>query len=144
MELKFENGSRVKRPYFAVWIEDETHAPVRTIAVWYSKLKHLHELLAWSRAENSRSVAEDTHIMNSVSSATRPPGKYTFTWDGRDDFGKLVKPGKYTVMIEASREHGTYQLIHQELEFNGSPRQLQLPGGSEIASASLDYHKIAQ
>jgi thiamine biosynthesis lipoprotein len=141
VELKFENGYRVKRPYLAVWIEDETHAPVRTISVWYSKVKFLRELFAWSRAENSRSVSEDNHIMNSVSSATRPPGKYTFTWDGRDDFGKLVKPGKYTVMIEASREHGTYQLIHQELEFNDLPKQLQLPGGSEIAAASLDYHK---
>jgi len=144
LELKFVNGFRVKRPYLAVWIEDETHAPVRTIAVWYSKVKFLRELYAWSRAENSRSASDDTHIMNSVSSATRPPGKYTFTWDGRDDFGKLVKPGKYTVMIEASREHGTYQLIHQELEFNGSPKQLQIPGGPEIASASLDYHKIVQ
>ena len=82
--------------------------------------------------------------MNSVSSATRPPGKYTFKWDGRDDFGNLVKAGKYTVMIEAAREHGTYQLMHQEIDFNGSPRQFQLPGAVEIASATLDYHKISQ
>jgi hypothetical protein len=58
--------------------------------------------------------------------------------------GNPVKAGKYTVMIEAAREHGTYQLMHQEMDFNGTPRQFQLRGDVEIASASLDYHKIAQ
>lgn len=144
IELRLIEGFRVKRPYVAVWIEDQEHVPVRTIALWFAKYKYLHELRAWSREENMRSVSEDTHVMNSVSSATRPPGKYTFKWDGRDDFGKLVKTGKYTVMIEASREHGTYQLMHQEMDFNGSPKQFQLLGGVEIASASLEYHKIAQ
>ena len=91
-----------------------------------------------------RSVSEDTRVMNSVSSATRPPGKYTFKWDGRDDFGNLVQAGKYTVMIEAVREHGSYQLMHQEIDFNGSPKQVQFPGDVEIASATLDYHKIVQ
>jgi len=144
IELKLIEGYRVHRPYVAVWIEDEGHAPVRTIVLWFGKYKYLQELRAWSREESMRSVSEDTHVMNSVSSATRPPGKYTFKWDGRDDFGNFVKAGKYTVMIEAVREHGSYQLMHQEIDFNGSPKQFQLPGDVEIASATLDYHKIAQ
>jgi hypothetical protein len=80
--------------------------------------------------------------MNSISSATRLPGKYKLRWDGKDEAGKFVKAGKYIVLIEASREHGTYQLIRQELDFNGSPQQIDLPGNMEIASASLDYHRI--
>jgi hypothetical protein len=144
IELSLIEGYRVHRPYVAVWIEDEEHAPVRTIALWFAKYKYLRELRAWSREESMRSVSEDTHVMNSVSSATRPPGKYTFKWDGRDDFGNVVKAGKYSVMIEAAREHGSYQLMHQEMDFNGSPRQFQLPGDVEIASATLDYHKIGQ
>ena len=47
-------------------------------------------------------------------------------------------------MIEAAREHGTYQLMHQEIDFNGSPKQFQLPGDVEIESATLDYHKIGR
>ena len=144
IELSLIEGYRVHRPYIAVWIENEEHAPVRTIALWFGKYKYLRELRAWSREEGMRSVSEDTHVMNSVSSATRPPGKYTFRWDGKDDFGNLVKSGKYTVMIEAVREHGSYQLMHQEIDFSGSPKQFQLPGDVEIASATLDYHKIAQ
>jgi thiamine biosynthesis lipoprotein len=142
IELNLIEGYRVHRPYVAVWIEDENHAPVRTVALWFAKYKYLHELRAWSRDESLRSVSEDTHVMNSVSSATRPPGKYTFRWDGKDDSGNLVKPGKYSVMIEAAREHGTYQLMHQEMDFNGLPNKLQLTGDVEIASATLDYHKI--
>jgi thiamine biosynthesis lipoprotein len=144
IELSLIEGYRVHRPYVAVWIENEGRAPVRTIALWFGKFKYLRELRAWSRAESMRSASEDTRVLNSVSSATRPPGKYTFRWDGRDDFGNLVKAGKYTVMIEAAREHGSYQLMHQEIDFNGSPKQFQLPGDVEIASATLDYHKIAQ
>ncbi len=144
IELNEIEGFRVHRPYVAVWIEDQDHAPVRTIALWFAKYKYLRELRAWSRVESLRSETEDTHVMNSVSSATRPPGKYTFEWDGKDDFGNFVKAGKYTVMIEAVREHGSYQLMHQEMDFNGSPKQFQLPGDVEIASAILDYHKIAR
>ena len=144
IELSLIEGTRVHRPYVAAWVEDEQHAPVRTIALWFGKYKYLHELRAWSREESARSVSEDTHVMNSVSSATRPPGKYSFKWDGKDDFGNSVKAGKYTVMIEAVREHGSYQLMHQEIDFNGTPKQYQLPGGVEIASTTLDYHKITR
>jgi thiamine biosynthesis lipoprotein ApbE len=144
MTLSLIDGYRVRRPYVAVWIEDQNHSPVRTIALWYAKFKFLHELNSWSRVESLRSPSDDTHVLNSTSSATRPPGKYTFKWDGKDDFGKPVKAGKYNVMIEAAREHGTDQVMRQEIDFDGSPKQFQIPGGVEIASASLDYHKIAQ
>jgi len=144
LELSLIEGTRVHRPYVAVWIENENHAPVRTISVWFGKYKYLDELRAWSRDESSRSTSEDTHILNSVSSATRPPGKYTFQWDGKDDAGNPMKAGKYNVMIEAVREHGTYQLLHEEMEFNGTPKKFEFPGGTEIASATIDYHKIAQ
>jgi thiamine biosynthesis lipoprotein len=144
VELSLIQDYRVRRPYVVVWIEDEKRSPVRTIALWYHKEKFLQELYSWSRAESMRSISQDRQILNSVSSATRPPGKYTFRWDGKDDFGQLVKAGKYNVVIEAAREHGTDQVMHQEIDFNGSPQHFQLPGGVEIASASFDYHKIVQ
>ena len=144
LELSLIEGMRVHRPYVAVWIENENHAPVRTVSLWFGKYKYLNELRAWSRDESTRSTSEDTHILNSVSSATRPPGKYTFQWDGKDDAGNPVKAGKYIVLIEATREHGTYQLLHEEMDFNGTPKKFEFPGGTEIASATIDYHRIAQ
>ena len=94
IELSLIEGYRVHRPYVAVWIEDEAHAPVRTIALWFAKYKYLNELRAWSREESMRSVSEDTHIMNSVSSATRPPGKYTFKMGRQRRFRQLCQSGQ--------------------------------------------------
>jgi hypothetical protein len=41
--------------------------------------------------------------------------------------------------VEAAREHGTYQLIKQEMNFDGKPKDQVLPGNEEITSASLAY-----
>ena len=140
-ELARIGGSGYRRPYVAVWIEDKDHTPARTLALWYKKPRYLPDLKAWSRANRMRATAEGSDFTGSVSGATRPAGRYTLRWDGRDNQGKLVKPGKYTVYIEAAREHGTYQLMRQEMDFNGEPKQVNLPGNIEIATATLDYRK---
>ena len=123
---------RSHRPFVAVWVEDETGKPIRQLALWYNKPRWLHELHEWY---NLRADA------GSVTSATRSPGEYTIAWDGKDDGGQLVKQGKYTVMIEAAREHGTYQLIRQAMDFNGKTKQQTLNGNVEIAAAALDYRE---
>ena len=144
LELARIESARAKRPYLAVWIEDQDHFPLRTVALWFEKSRWLPDLKAWYKDDRLRAMAEGSDISKSVSSATRPAGKYTLKWDGKDNAGKLVKAGKYTVMIEAAREHGTYQLIHQELDWNGTTKQVSLPGGTEIASAALDVHKVGR
>jgi hypothetical protein len=128
-----------RRPYVAVWIEDADKFPVRTLAVWFDKTRYLPELRAWNRADRLRATAEGTQILNSVSSATRSAGKYTLQWDGKDNAGKAVKAGTYTVCIEVTREHGTYQLIRQAMDLSGAPAQIAVPGGTEINGVSLDY-----
>jgi hypothetical protein len=136
-------GGFAKRPYVAVWIEDKDRFPVRTLALWYQKERWLPELRAWYRDDRMRAMAEGNEIAASVASATRPAGKYTVKWDGKDTAGKAVKPGKYFVNIEAAREHGTYQIMRQEVEFDGKPKQVQLPGNQEISGATIDYRKAA-
>ena len=143
LELAEIAGRRARRPYVAVWIENADRFPVRTIGLWYQKPRWLPELRAWFHDDRMRDATEHSDITASVSSATRPPGKYTLKWDGKDNSGKLVKPGTYTVNIEASREHGTYQILRQEMDFNGTPKQIALKGGTEISAASLDYGRKA-
>ena len=135
--------ARYRRPYVAVWIEDKDRFPVRTVGLWTEKPRWLPEMKAWYRSDRLRALAEGTEIATSVSSATRPPGKYSLKWDLKDGAGKAVKPGHYTVCIEAAREHGTYQIIRQEMDLSGAARQFTLPGNVEIESASLDYHKAS-
>jgi hypothetical protein len=135
---------RANRPYVAVWIDDKDRFPVRTLAVWYraSEPRYLGDLRSWYRGDRLRNLAEGTELLDSVSSATRAPGKYMLVWDGKDNAGHLVKAAPYTVNVEAAREHGTYQIIRQEMDFSGVPKKITLPGNVEIASASLDYHRV--
>lgn len=134
-----------RRPYVVVWVEDRDKNPVRTISLWYQKDRWLRDLRLWW-SNNSAQFGGEANKANvsSVSSATRAPGKYSVKWDGKDDKGNFVKPGKYTIYIEAAREHGTYQIISQEFSFTGVPKQMNLTGNIEIPSASLDYRKKNQ
>jgi thiamine biosynthesis lipoprotein len=139
LELARLDGMRARRPYVAAWIEDKDKFPLRTIGLWFNKTRWLPELRAWNRDDRMRAMAEGNDITASVSSATRPPGRYTLKWDGKDNAGKSVRPGKYTVCIEVAREHGSHQIIRQEMEFAGVPKQVQLAPNEEVAGASLDY-----
>jgi thiamine biosynthesis lipoprotein len=140
LEINLQKEGFAKRPYVAVWVEDENHAPVRTIAIWHERDKYLPELKSWYLKYRDI-YTTDKNTLSTVSSATRSAGKYTMKWDGKDDKGILVKPGKYTIKIEATREHGTYQLMRQELDWNDTPQLINLPGNVEIASATLEYRK---
>jgi len=131
---------RFRRPFVAVWVEDKKKESIRNLAVWYNKSRWLPDLKRWYSKNQPGKM--DPGVMESISSATRSAGKYTLTWDGLDEQGKPVPPGKYTIYIEAAREHGTYQLLKQEIEWNGKPKHVDLTGGIEITSASLDYHKV--
>jgi thiamine biosynthesis lipoprotein ApbE len=143
ISINLIQGFRVTRPYVAVWIEDADGRPVRTIALWFNKFRYLHELQTWYSDQLLYRTDGAQTLASSISSATRPPGTYTLNWDGKDQAGNSVKPGKYRVFVEVSREHGTRQLMRQDMDFNGTPKRVNLPGGIEIASAYFDYHKIS-
>jgi hypothetical protein len=123
----------------AVWIENAKRESVKTLELWYNKSRWLPDLKRWYA--NNQSIIQDSVAKASISSATRSAGKYTLSWDGLDASKKPVPNGTYTLYIEAAREHGTYQLIKQEFEWNGKPKHFDLEGGIEIKSASLDISK---
>ena len=137
-------GGAAKRPFIAIWIEDADKFPVRTLALWYHEDRWLPELKAWYRADKLRSMSEKTSIVRSIGAATRPPGKYTMKWDGKDTDGQPVKPGKYTVYLESSREHGTYQLVRQEMTFDGKAQHFDFKPGTEVSAGSFDYRKVVK
>ena len=129
-----------RRPFVAIWIEDKDKNSIRTLTVWFNKPRWLRDLRAWYRANNTKFNAESGSI-RTVSSATRSAGAYEIKWDGKDDNGQLVKKGTYTVYIEVAREHGTYQLISQELKVTNKATKIELPSNIEVASASLEVKK---
>lgn len=140
-ELATIEGTRIRRPFVAVWVTDEDKKPVRLLALWYNKPKWLNDMRSWYATYYTQFAAGPNSI-SSTSSATRSPGKYTVKWDGKDDNGNLVKQGTYTVFIEAAREHGTYQMMRQEIKI-GKTKHIDITGNPEISAASLDYQKKA-
>jgi hypothetical protein len=145
LEIAPQEGGRYHRPYVAVWIEDAAGRPVRTLSLWVNTSgrgpRYIRELKSWFLAERDEQTAGGPDLVATVSSATRLPGRYTVTWDGRDDDKKLVEQGTYRVHIEAAREHGTYQLMQQEMAFGAKPVAVDLPGNVEIKGARFDYRR---
>lgn len=143
LELASQPGMRVNRPYIAVWVVDADKRPVRQIALWMraDKEKYVWDLRSWY-AVYYKDLINDNPIVTSTTSATRSAGKYSLKWDGKDDKGNLVRQGTYTLYIEAAREHGTHQLMTQDIAINKA-QHFDLGGNVEVSSASIDLRKKA-
>lgn len=145
LEINQPQGFRSHRPYVAVWVEDPAGKPVRTLTLWVNTQgrgeRYIRELHRWFRAEQTREAAGGRDLVSTISSATRLPGKYSVVWNGRDDDGKPVGQGPYTLYIEAAREHGSYQLIRQEITVASRPFVATLDGNEEIRGARIDYRR---
>ena len=132
------------RPYVAIWLEDDAGKPVRTALLWLETKQpgpQWHrELIRWYRNDQARLKTDERMLIGTISGATRGPGEYKAVFDGLDDHGNPLEPGKYTLFLEASREHGSYQLIRRPLELKSDPIPLtKLKGDTEIPAASFEY-----
>jgi hypothetical protein len=138
--LSRPEGGRYRRPYVAVWLEDQDGFPVKTAALWLQTEqpgpRWHRDLTRWYRNDRMRKLAENADLIDSVSGPTRGPGDYSAYFDGTDNSGKSLPEGKYTLCIEAAREHGTYQLIKENLELSDKViGKKQLKGNVEVRSA---------
>jgi hypothetical protein len=139
-------GGQYRRPYVAIWVEDKDGFPVRNLILWVSQggsgpFQWLPDLSRWYRSDKARKKVDKTDMVLTLSRPTRPPGKYSFAWDGNDDHGKPLPRGAYTVFIDAAREHGTYQSIRKPVTIADTPFTEELQGNVEIRSASVVYRR---
>lgn len=143
-KLDRPNGRRYRRPYVAIWLEDADDYPVKTALLWMQTdqpgPRWHRDLTRWYRNDRLRKIVEQSDMIGTVSGATRGPGEYEAHFDGTDNEGKPLPPGKYTLLLEAAREHGTYQLIRQTIEWGGEAvGRKALTGNIEIPQASYEY-----
>ena len=145
LEINAPDSGRYRRPYVAVWVEDEEGFPIRTLTLWLQTRapgpRWFPDLRRWFRSDRMRRFTDKTDLIPTVSRPTRQPGKYSVVWDGTDDQQKPVKQGRYTVFVEAAREHGTYQLIKKSVVIDDRPFRTELGGNVEIKAASLEYRR---
>jgi thiamine biosynthesis lipoprotein len=128
---------RYLRPYVAVWIEDENGQAVKTLCLWMERgSSWVKKLSRWNRLPD-----KDPKLIRTLTRATRMPGRYKLRWDGTDDSGQALPHGKYTVFLEAVREHGTHGLIRKEVFLGTQHFQESVQGNVEISSAILIYNR---
>ncbi len=105
-----QNTTIRKRPYVAIWIENAKGEMVTTLAMWGNNVKYLNSLPNWYKLES-----KDPNL-KTITKATRPAGKYTLVWDGKDAAGKAVAPGTYKVCVETSVENGGHAFSSGTIE----------------------------
>lgn len=139
LDITFEfvgSAARYRAPYVAVWLENAQGLPVRTLAVWFEQSRKgtrwLNELRRWYRSN------EPTEA---VSGPTRMPGRYTLSWDGKDDKGNLVNQGDYYVCVELVREHGPYELFREKVTLAQTPFKRSYNVAGELKEVSLSYDR---
>ncbi|MBZ6379648.1 hypothetical protein B5C34_15410 [Pacificimonas flava] len=129
------------KPYVAVWIEDDGRKAVANLDVWYDTdmrggegEKWLSDMrLWWRRAGRSLDMPVD-----GVSGPTQGPGTHEVSYtEGRRPLGDL-KPGKYTLVVEAAREVGGRETV--SIPFQWPPQRAQTlsgEGDSELRAIKL-------
>ena len=144
-EIAPQEGYRYHRPYVAVYVETPEGKRVRTLSLWVNTNgrgpRYIRELRRWFSGEREVEDAGGPDLVASMSGATRPPGAYSVVWNGRDDRGSIVEQGPYRIVIEAAREHGSYQLMQQDLSLTAKPVAADLSGNQEIGRARVEYRR---
>jgi thiamine biosynthesis lipoprotein ApbE len=123
-----------RRPYVAVWVQDDSGKTVRTISVWGSQPRWVPELSYWWKA-----IGGDESAVRATTRATRPPGKYNITWDGKDDAGNALPRGSYTITLEINREHGRHVKESATIDCAATPTTAALKATAESDESTVTF-----
>ena len=127
------------KPYVAIWIEGADRGVVN-LAVWYDVKARdnkgnewLKDLRQWWR----KAGREMTMPADGLSSATRAPGEHTLDFSGSNAPLKDLKPGQYTLMVEAAREVGGRELLKIPFTWPAAA-SAGAKGSTELGAVTLD------
>jgi hypothetical protein len=127
------------RPYVTVWVEDSAGKAVKTLAVWGRETKYLKQMTSWWGQMGS-----NENFVQSVSRASRSGGHYTIAWDGRDDQGRRVAKGKYTIRLELYRKEGKRFDLKGTIFCGDQAAASEIPNCPEISGMKIIYDVIGK
>jgi len=142
VEIPQLNVAEYHRPYVALWIEGSDQKAVSNLAVWYQLrgtaegegTKWLPDLRQWWR-KSGRTLEVP---IDGVTGATRPAGKHELSFSSKQPHLADLKPGKYTLVIEASREVGGRELLKIPFTWPATaPQSGKAQGKSELGAVTL-------
>ena len=127
-------------PYVVVWVSDPEGRLVRTVSVWGDNMQYVGENYVWWRAFQKKFKPVDAIRLTR---ASRPTGAYSVVWDGRDDAGALVPPGRYTINVEYTREEGPKARQAMTLDIAGAKPAAAAAGRQEeLGPSAARYGKV--
>ena len=103
------------RPFVAAWIQSDATKENIPLAVWYDDEEWLKDLRQWWRRIGRGKSPNYDH----VTGATKKPGKYRLSWDGKSSERVAMPSGEYWIYIEAAREEGDREVLRQKFYFGG-------------------------
>jgi len=130
----FGGRGGAKRPYVAIWVEDNNRKVVRVLAFWADKPRYYTEMSTFFLA-----MGRDQNLLANTARATRAPGSYQVVWDGLDSAGKPVPSGSYNVIVETNQEHGGYGRQKGTIVCADSPQELMLSTTPNLEAITLRY-----
>jgi hypothetical protein len=130
------------RPYIAVWLENPDQSTAAHLAVWYQTdskkedgTQWLKDLRQWWR----RGGRELEMPVDGVTGATRPAGAHTLNFKSTDKQLAKLAPGKYNLVVEATREVGGRELLRLPFEWPGTQKQQATANGkTELGAVTLN------
>lgn len=133
-EIPRQANPRAQPPYIAVWITDAGGMAVRTLVLMGSDDRFIDQNFIWWRKVGRAMAGFDA-----LAKPTRRPGHYSLVWDGRDDHGLPLGQGRYTLHLEAVREHGGHGYQTFELSLGTDLITATAPPNSELGPSSVRF-----
>lgn len=134
-ELPRPNRTPIYSPYVSIWVTDATNRPIRQLLLQGDDYNYIDQNYLWWR----RYGRGAPQMVDAMSRPTRPAGRYSALWDGRDQAGKLVGQGRYTIHIEVTREHGLHSYQAMPMELGRNPAEATAPAVEELAVSRARY-----
>jgi hypothetical protein len=126
------------RPYVAIWIEGADQTIAANLAVWYQvrgdHTKWLPDLRQWWR----RGGRDLKVPVDGLTGATRPVGQHLLKFDAAQAPLSGLKPGQYTVVVEAVREVGGREAVRIPFEWPiKAAKRESVKGSTELGAVAL-------
>ncbi|MBU4432868.1 MAG: DUF2271 domain-containing protein [Alphaproteobacteria bacterium] len=130
------------KPYVAIWIENPDASAAGSLAIWYDAgsredkgVKWLKDLRQWWR----KAGRDMTFPADGISGATRAPGPQKLVFRGAKGALKDLKPGQYTLVVEAAREVGGHESVRAPFTWGagGGGKSVTVKGQAELGAVTV-------
>jgi hypothetical protein len=126
------------KPYVAIWVEGADQTIAANLAVWYQTrgdhTKWLPDLRQWWR----RGGRDLKVPVDGLTGATRQAGKHQLKFDAKQKPLAQLKPGQYSLVVEAVREIGGREAVRIPFEWPiKTATQASAQGTKELGAVAL-------